>query len=169
VTEIPYALGPALLSTRGRRSRRKRNGRGMPMNAEEWLEGLKKLDELIDAKVAEKERIKALLTNTVGSLNGMPHAPGITDKVGNLTVKLITLEEELNTLIDRYVDDKAAVVKALEQLPYREYGVLHRYYIRRMTLEQVAEDMGYCTMHVWRIKESGLNVLQDVMECYAKL
>jgi DNA-directed RNA polymerase specialized sigma subunit len=139
------------------------------MNVREWLEGLKRLDELIDAKIAEKERVRALMVNTVGSLDGMPHAPGITDKVGNLTVKLITLEEELNALIDKYVDDKAEIVKAIEQLPDREYGVIHRYYIRRMTLEQAAEDMGYCTMQIWRIKENGLNILQDVMECYAKL
>ena len=139
------------------------------MNVREWLEGLKKLDELIDAKIAEKERVRALMVNTVGSLDGMPHAPGITDKVGNLTVKLIALEEELNALIDKYVDDKAEIVKAIEQLPDREYGVIHRYYIRRMTLEQAAEDMGYCTMQIWRIKENGLNILQDVMECYAKL
>lgn len=139
------------------------------MNVREWLEGLKRLDELIDAKIAEKERVRALMVNTVGSLDGMPHAPGITDKVGNLTVKLITLEEELNALIDKYVDDKKEIVKAIERLPDREYGVIHRYYIRRMTLEQVAEDMGYCTMQIWRIKENGLNVLQDVMECYAKL
>ena len=138
------------------------------MNVREWLEGLKRLDELIDAKIAEKERVRALMVNTVGSLDGMPHAPGITDKVGNLTVKLITLEEELNALIDKYVDDKAEIVKAIEQLPDREYGVIHRYYIRRMTLEQAAEDMGYCTMQIWRIKENGLNILQDVMECYAK-
>lgn len=139
------------------------------MNVREWLEGLKRLDELIDAKIAEKERVRTLMVNTVGSLDGMPHAPGITDKVGNLTVKLITLEEELNALIDKYVDDKAEIVKAIEQLPDREYGVIHRYYIRRMTLEQAAEDMGYCTMQIWRIKENGLNILQDVMECYAKL
>lgn len=139
------------------------------MNVREWLEGLKRLDELIDAKIAEKERVRALMVNTVGSLDGMPRAPGITDKVGNLTVKLITLEEELNALIDKYVDDKAEIVKAIEQLPDREYGVIHRYYIRRMTLEQAAEDMGYCTMQIWRIKENGLNILQDVMECYAKL
>ena len=139
------------------------------MNVREWLEGLKRLDELIDAKIAEKERVRALMVNTVGSLDEMPHAPGITDKVGNLTVKLITLEEELDALIDKYVDDKAEIVNAIEQLPDREFGVLHRYYIRRMTLEQAAEDMGYCTMQIWRIKENGLNILQDVMECYAKL
>lgn len=138
------------------------------MNVVEWLESIRKLDQLIDAKIAEKERVRELMVNTVGSIDGMPHAPGISDKVGNLTVKLISLEEELNALIDRYVDEKAEVVKAIEQLPEREYGVLHRYYLRSMTLEQVAEDIGYCTTQVWRIKKSAYELLKDAMECNAK-
>lgn len=133
-----------------------------------WLEGIRKLDQLIDAKIAEKERVRELMVNTVGSIDGMPHAPGISDKVGNLTVKLISLEEELNALIDRYVDEKAEVIKAIEKLPEREYGVLHRYYLRNMTLEQVAEDIGYCTTQIWRIKKSAYELLKDAMECNAK-
>lgn len=134
-----------------------------------WLEQVGKLDQLIDAKIAERERVRALAVNTVGSMDGMPHAPGVTDKVGNMTVKLISLEEELNALIDEYVDRKQEVVKALEALPEREYGVLHRYYIRGMTWEQVADDIGYCTTQIWRIKTNGLKLLQDAIECNVKV
>lgn len=140
-------------------------GKVMLMDVIEWLSQIGKMDQLIDSKMAERDRVKALAVNTVGSLDGMPHAPGITDKVGNLTVKLIALEEELDALIDEYVDRKQEVVEVLEKLPEREYGVLHRYYIRNMTWEQVADDIGYCTTQVWRIKNNGLKLLQDVIEC----
>ena len=139
------------------------------MDVVAWLEQIRKLDQLIEAKIAERERVRMLAVNTVGSMDGMPHAPGITDKVGNLTVKLISLGEELDALIDEYIDRKQEVVKVLETLPEREYGVLHRYYIRNMTWEQVAEDIGYCTTQVWRIKTNGLKLLQDAMECNAKV
>lgn len=129
------------------------------MGARERLESIRKIDELIDSKLAERERVRALRINTVGSLDGAPRSSGITDKIGTLTVKLITLEEELDALIDKYVGDKAAIVNEIEKLPEREYGVIHRYYIRRMTLEQVAEDIGYCTSQVWRIKEKALEIL----------
>lgn len=146
-----------------RRKETKKKRRGMRMNVAEWLGRIGKLDELIEAKLAERERVKALLVNTVGSLNGMPHAPGITDKVGNLTVKLISLEEDLNALIDRYVDEKEEVNKVIEQLPEREYGVIHRCYIRGMTYEQVAEDIGYCTTQVWRIKKEAFRLLKNIL------
>jgi RNA polymerase sigma factor (sigma-70 family) len=135
----------------------------MLMDVIEWLGQIGKLDQLIDSKMAERDRVKALAVNTVGSLDGMPHAPGITDKVGNLTVKLIALEEELNALIDEYVDRKQEVVEVLEKLPEREYGVLHRYYIRNMTYEEVGQDMGYSTVQVWRIKKDGIQLLQDML------
>jgi RNA polymerase sigma factor (sigma-70 family) len=134
------------------------------LEAQAWLEQIKRLDEQIDAKIAEKERIRELMVNTVGSLDGMPRATGISDKVGNLTVKLISIEEELNAMIDEYVDRKAEVVRVLEQLPEREYGVLHRYYIRRMTLEEAGEDYGYCTVQVWRIKKEAIQKLQDILD-----
>ena len=137
----------------------------MLMDVIEWLGQVGKLDQMIDAKVAELDRVKALAVNTVGSLDGMPHAPGITDKVGNLTVKLIALEEELDALIDEYVDRKQEVVDVLEKLPEREYGVLHRYYIRHMTLEEVGLDMGYCDRQISRIKRRGLRMLEDVLVC----
>lgn len=134
-------------------------------SARERLESIKKLDELIDSKMAERDRIHALRINTVGSIDGVPRSSGITDKIGTLTVKLITLEEELDSLIDRYVDEKADIVTEIEGLPEREYGVIHRYYIRRMTLEQVAEDIGYCTSQVWRIKEKGIEILDENKRC----
>lgn len=133
------------------------------MEAQAWLEQVKRLDEQIDAKIAERERIRALMVNTVGKLDGMPHAPGISDKVGNLTVKLVSLEEELNAMVDEYVDRKKEVLQTLERLPEREYGVLHRYYIRRMTWEQVADDIGYCTTQVWRIKKEALRLLENML------
>ena len=134
-------------------------------SARERLESIKKLDELIDSKLAERDRIHALRINTVGSIDGVPRSSGIPDKVGTLTVKLITLEEDLDSLIDRYVNAKADIVKEIEGLPEREYGVVHRYYIRRMTLEQVAEDIGYCTSQVWRIKEKALEILDGNKRC----
>ena len=136
----------------------------VPMDIIEWLSQIGKLNQLIDAKIAEREQIRMLATSAVGNLDGMPHAPGISDKVGNLAVKLVALEDEINDLVDLYVDRKQEVVKMLERLPEREYGVMHRYYIRGMTWEQVAEDVGYCTTQVWRIRKAAEKLLLDMLK-----
>jgi DNA-directed RNA polymerase specialized sigma24 family protein len=141
----------------------------VPMDVIEWLSQIGKLNQMIDAKIAERDQIRLLATNTVGNLDGMPHAPGISDKVGNLAVKLVALDEEINALVDQYVDRRQEAIQMLERLPEREYGVLHRYYIRGMTWEQVADDMGYCTTQIWRIKKNGLKLLQDAIECNVKV
>ncbi len=131
----------------------------------EWLEQVKKLDELIDAKEAERIQLWALATKITPEITGMPHGGGVTDKVGNIAVKLAMLSDETNAAIDRYVDQRAEVIRVLERLPANEYGVLHRKYIRYMSQEDIAKDMGYSTVQIWRIEQSGLRILKDVMKC----
>ena len=126
-----------------------------------WLEQVKKLDELINAKLAERSQLLDLGTKITPELTGMPHAGGVSDKVGNVAVKLGDLARETNEACDRYIDHKAAVIAVLEKLPANEYGVLHREYVRYMTQEEIAQDMGYSTVHIWRIKQKALNHLKD--------
>ena len=140
------------------------------MNVEEWLEQVKKLDELITAKLAERQRYIDMATDISPKMpDGMPfNNTGMTSKkLENAVLSLIELERQLDKIIDRYVDYKQTVVSTLEKLPEKEYGVLHRHYIRFMTWEQVAEDMGYSTVQIWRIKKNGLKILEDVIECNA--
>ena len=132
-----------------------------------WLESVKKLDELIEAKTAERDKLWEMATNMTANSDGMPHAKGtVSDPVGNGAVKLLMLAEEINRIIDTYIDQKKQITDALEKLPPNEFGVLHRYYIKYMTLEQIAEDMGYCRQQIWRFKKKGLKNLENVLECY---
>lgn len=139
------------------------------MSAEQYLIQVGKLDELINAKIAERDRLVALATNiTASPMDGMPHSNTgtVSQKMQDAVVNLIMVEQELTKLIDQYVEYKKQVVSTLEKLPANEYGVLHRFYIRYMTLEQIAEEMGYCKQQIWRIKKKGLNNLENVIECY---
>lgn len=132
-----------------------------------WLESVKKLDELIEAKTAERDKLWAMATNMTANSDGMPHAKGgVSDPVGNGAVKLRMIADEINGLIDTYIDRKQQITNALEKLPPNEYGALHRYYIQYMTWEDVAQDMNKSTMQIWRYRKKGLKILSDVIECY---
>lgn len=138
------------------------------MNAQEWLEQVRKLDQLINAKLAERDRLKEMATDiSPRPMDGMPfdNTGVVSRKMENAVVRLIDLADDLNKLVDMYTKHKEKVVRALELLPPNEYGVLHRHYIRYMTWDQVAEDMGYCTVQIWRIRKKALKNLQDVIEC----
>ena len=137
------------------------------MDVISWLEQIRKLDELINSKIAEREQVWSMITSvTIGEQDDMPHAKGgVSDPVGNGVVKLQMLAEDINRLIDKYIDHRQAAVRLLEQLPVEEYGVLHRQYVRYMTVEEIADDMGYSRQQVWRIKGKALKNLKDVTKC----
>lgn len=132
-----------------------------------WLEQIRKYDELINSKIAEREQVWSMITSvTIGEQDDMPHAKGnVSDPVGNGVVKLQMLAEDINRLIDKYIDLKQTAVRMLEQLSADEYGVLHRQYVRYMTIEDIADDMGYSASQIWRIKQKALKNLKDAMKC----
>ena len=139
------------------------------MKAEEWLNQVKKMDQLINAKLAERDRLNELATDiSAKPFDGMPHSNTgmVSQKMQNAVINLVMLAQEVDELIDQYIDYKQQVVSILEQLPTKEYGVLHRYYIRYMTIEQIAEDMGYCVRQVLRIKKKSLKNLEKVIVCH---
>lgn len=136
------------------------------MTAQQRLESIRKLDELINAKLAERTRLRELATATTAKpMDGMPftNTGTVNQKIQDIVIKLVMLEEETNALIDKYIDEKQEIVRVIEMLPEREYGVIHRYYIQGMTWEQVAEDIGYCTTQVWRIKKCALEIIDDIL------
>lgn len=138
------------------------------MNAEKQLEYVKMLDELINAKLAEREQLMALATDaSPRPMDGMPFdgSDMSSSKVENAVVKMVDLAREIDRLIDQYIDHKKKIISLLEKLPEKEYGVLHRYYIRYMTWEKVAEDMGYCASQIWRIKKKALENFEKILKC----
>lgn len=127
-----------------------------------WLEQIRKLDELIQAKHAEYYQLLNMATRITPSMDGMPHGTGVSDKVGNMAVKLADLANEANTIWDYYIDQRNAAIAVLEKLPALEYGVLHRKYVRYMTQEAIADDMGYSTVQIWRIEQNALELLKKM-------
>ena len=131
----------------------------------DFLESVKTLDELIMGKEAERQQLWTMATRIPPQMTGMPHVGGMSDKVGNIAAKLAQLAEETDATWDKFIARRTAVIALLEKLPADEYGVLHREYVRYMTQEAIANDMGYSRMQVWRIKQDALRMLKHVMKC----
>lgn len=121
-----------------------------------WLEQIRKLDELIKAEIAD---IMAQATKITASLDGMPHGGGVSDKVGDGAVRLAD-SEELNKLKQQ----RQYIINTIKLLPAKEFGVLHREYVQNMTQRQIADDMYYTTVTVWRIKKEALRLLGDILQ-----
>lgn len=139
------------------------------MNVLTWLEQVKKLDELIAAKIAERDRIMATATDiSPKPISAVPfsHTGLVSRKVEDAVVEAVTLDAEINKLTDYYIDHKRKVIDALSKLPANEQGVLRRRYLYYMKWDDIAEDMDYSVQHVWRLKKKGLKSLEQVILCY---
>ena len=144
------------------------------MDIERWLGQARVLDQQIEDALAEKARLFALATDiSPKPPDGMPFSNTGTpaQKMQNAVVDLIDLTKEIDRLVDLYIAKRQEIIAVLQCLPQKEYSVLYRYYIykdnksqKRMTWEQVAEDLGYCTVQVWRIKKNGFRLLQGMID-----
>lgn len=140
----------------------------------EWLNEYQKMNELITGKKAEKKQLlrkRQRLIEMAEDISprmpdGMPfsNTGTVSKKVENAVISKVLIDGELEDVdkaIGIYLDFKREVTAALEKLPTKYYAVLHRYYIREMTLEAIAEDMDYSARQVQRIKNEGLVLLEE--------
>ena len=148
------------------------------MDVCEWLDFYRKADELISGKKAEKQRLlderqrlMDIATETSAKMpDGMPHSNTgtVSQKMQNAVIAKIIVDGEIKNVenaIKTYLDFQKEVITAIEKLPEKQYGVLHRYYIRGMTYSAIAADMGKSTVQIWRIKKKALENLENVIEC----
>lgn len=134
------------------------------MRADKYLGRIRRLDVRINNKLAERQRVKELATQATSNLTGMPRASGNHDKIGDVVARLITIEQELDQIIDRLVDVRAEVVSLLETLPADEYNVLHQYYVQGHTVEAISVDTDRTERQVYRIKARGLKRVQAILD-----
>ena len=119
---------------------------------------LRKIDEMITAKKAERGMLMDMAMKITAGMDGMPHGTGVADKVGNISAKIADLANEIGVLEEQ----RDELLNALESLPPDEYGALHRHYIRGMPWEEVAEDMGVSVATAYRYRRSGLDLLEKM-------
>lgn len=136
------------------------------MNIDDWLNKVVWLDELVNAKIAERDDLMTLATKITPNMDGMPHGSGISNKVGNIAVKLADLAKETDEAIDELLNHKQEVIKALQKLDPVEYLIMYKYYIQGLTLEDIAKDMHYHRVTVSNKKSEAIEHLKQATGFY---
>ena len=127
------------------------------MRKEQYLELVRKLNVLINNELLEKENIATLATKTTQTLSDMPKAPGTSDKVGNLSLKLLMKQIEIDNMIDVYVDLRCEIKEQIRTLQTDECDVLFKYYILNMGLFEIAEEREQSIDWIKKLKWRGTN------------
>ena len=143
------------------------------MTVYDYLEQVKNADAKIDEKRAEERELWSLATSMTQASDGMPHAPGVSDKVGNIILKIIKAQESTNAQIDRYIDIRDDVIRHIEMLPPKQCTVLHWLYVRKRecreknqswydTWREVAENLGCSEQNISNIRKRAVKNLQKI-------
>ena len=145
------------------------------MDVYEYLEQVRNADAKIEAKRAEERELWAIATSMTQANDGMPHAPGVSDKVGNIIHKIIEAQNRTNEQIDKYVEIRDDVIRHIEMLPPKQYLVLHWLYVRKRerreknqswyyTWREVAEKLGCSEQNISNSRKRAVKNLQKILD-----
>ena len=84
-------------------------------------------------------------------LTGMPHAPGVKDKIGNLSVEIADTKTEIERMEAEAKATEAEIDAFIRTIPYVELRTIFRLrYVRILSWEDIAE------VFRWRFSETAL-------------
>lgn len=131
------------------------------MNAEKYLERLKKIDFIIPNKIAEYKRLVSMAEgmgdfSVQDKVQSSPNLQKIAGAIG----KYIDIEREIEAL----ELERAAIIATLEKLPAVEYRLLYELYAKDRTLKECAFDLKMPYDTVKKKKRSALRLLQAILD-----
>lgn len=138
------------------------------MTAKEYLSQAHRLDQRIDAKIAQVKSLNDLATKCTATITGMPRNPnGGGSTMETAVCKIIDLQDEINRDIDRLVDLKREIMEVIKAVADTEYQILlEKRYLCFHTWEQIAVDMGYNVRHLYRIHDEALDKVRIPATCH---
>lgn len=130
------------------------------MNKEDYLDLINKLDIYISNEIEELEKLKVIAEKITQENNGMPHASGTSDKVGNFAVKIVMKRQEINDTIDLFFELREEIIAQIKKLRTDEYDVLYKYYVLNMSINNISEVKNKSISWVKEIKKNGIKYLK---------
>lgn len=115
------------------------------MKAITYLKQIELMDAKINTRLEEIERLNALATKTTSSLvDDKVQSSSSQQKMADCVAKIISLQEEINAEIDRFIDYKQEVRNTIESSCDSEcIKLLHSRYFMYKTWEQIAVEMNF--------------------------
>ncbi len=128
------------------------------MTTKEYLSQISRLDRMIKNKLAELAQLKEL---TYG-LSAIPceervrYTPNL-DKLGTCYTKIEEIENNLDKMIDDYVEKKNVIISQIDSMEDEvTYGILFSRYIEKKTFEVIATEMNYSFRQITRLHGKAL-------------
>ena len=136
------------------------------MRTEEYLNQARHLDTQINSKLSQIESLSALATKCTAILTDMPgNKNNGTSKMEDTILKIITLQEEINSDIDVLVDLKKEIMTIIKKVENSEYRtLLENRYLSFLSWEKIAVEMKYSIQQVYRKRTEALKKIEEILK-----
>ena len=136
------------------------------MTAQEYLKQIEKYERIIESRVLEIEDLKShARLSYVGAFdNNRVQTSRRADGSENLIIKYIEKEEELQNLIFECWEKRQEIIKTIEQLKVQEYDLLYGVYVKKNTLQEVADRFDKSYSWATTTKRMALDNLQKILD-----
>lgn len=132
------------------------------MTSKEYLSQAYHLDKRIDSKIEQLKALNLLATKCTSTLSDMPKSQSISNsRLEDTVVKIVDLQEEINRDIDRLVDLKRDIVRAIKKVKKPEYQILLELrYLCFKTWEEIAVKMNCSIDNVFKMRNKVLKIFE---------
>ena len=126
------------------------------------------LDQLIQSKLLQIEKLKALANSTSGFVR--PDRPVMkrtrsTDAMEQTVMKIMEAEKELDAEIDEMVDKKLEIGRTISMVQDPVYRlILEKRYLNFETWDRIADDIHFTKRTVLRMREKVLEAVQEILD-----
>ena len=128
------------------------------MTTKDYLNQISRLDNRIQNKLTEIMQYRELsISLTAVSSDIKVRTSPDMDKIGSSIARLAEMEQQLDELIDCFVDKKTHIVAQIDAMEDEvQYQVLFARYIERKTFEKIALELNYSLRQISRVHEKAL-------------
>lgn len=135
------------------------------MTADKFLQQIERADRVIDSKLSEIYRLRCLATSvTVPTDREAVQTSGVSDKVGNIVAKIVDLENEIDNLIDEYIDIRQRCIKVIEALSDpMQYTVIHKHYVQYKSFVEIAEEENYTYDGIMKVRRKAIERIEAIL------
>ena len=146
------------------------------MNAKDFLNQLKKIEESIKDKLEEVANLKSIaltvvaVTNNV-TIEGEKHSAervqssGSQQKMADAVCKYVDLEKEIDSDIDRMVEKRDEVLAIINKLDKPvQCAILRKKYVQFKSFKRIAEELNYTYQYIIEQHNKALKNLQKILD-----
>lgn len=122
------------------------------METKEYLQQIGRYDRLINNKLVELAQYRSMACSVSAVKNDerVQSSPSY-DTMDKIVSKIEQMENEIDTLADRYIDNKRIIISQIDGMSDEmTYQILFSRYVEQKTFEKMAIEMNYCYKQIIR-------------------